>query len=676
MQFGIVLGDPWIARRIPRLVPIVISSILVVIISAASVESVPNIRIQVNNENLQNPPYLLDALKQVEKAEQKAAAEATAAAASVVSNQNNFNDGATAQGHYQSGSNLAAASSQPDEQSSIVGSQPALQDANKAETGDEIPSLDSESVLKLSPESIIGSASMESLEQHPAEGSSSSSSSSSLAQESSVAHEDKQDEFKQANNNNNNRHFQLDVTSSHLKRPSAAVSSAELIDEELSGGESAQQTTLIRPQQAAGQQQQQLIASSNSGLGGGAKSHVSPSVANEEGQASLLPQQSSGSTSGASATQAAKLEEKIAAPASPPDTWEPSQVMQGVTNASLVPATIKRQYGHQTRTRVTLGGGYQREQQPPLVNPSSSEYVDSKPEKPVAPLERPTREHQSTSVSVSSSSSSLDNSRVIEVPERIIVPVSVFNKQSSANQNNTTATRVTTNRKRDARCPSNGVTSMEHPAACDKYYLCEDGYSSEQTCPNGLMYGTRDIVRDFCVHRWQAVCGDKSIPNPISSPGCRWQNGIFNVQGSPKCTPDFYECVDGLFEVKKCTVGGQVYDDKTKSCQFAELVGCTQEALADFQCPTDDQSNTYWPFPRYFLNERALIHCVSDKPQIIRCRDHERVDPEHLFCVPIDKSAPPVNEDGSPAEVAVSARRATNTQREKGKKVQKTTENK
>lgn len=617
-------------------------SILVIISSASLVTSLPNIRIQVNSENLQNPPYLLDAIKQVEKAEQRAASAAAAAStqdhgATGVLGPQPSNDPISSAANERSIASLNENNNRKLlhqdnlEQAKAVSSLSATKDG----TIDEIPDLDSESVLALSPESIMG-GSMEALEHPP-------------MQSSPLEHEQK-DDSKQVSNNN--RNFQLDVTSSHLKRPSAAASS-QLIEEEQLSGESSQRAPMIRPHL-----QQQATPD-----GPGAKSRVSPSVANEE-PAALLQSASSGQASPAVST-GAKLDEKIAA--SPPDTWEPSQVMQGVTNASLVPATIKRQYGHQTRTRITLGGGYQREQQPPLVNPSSSEYVDSKPEKPVAPLERPTREHQPAG--------SLDNSRTIEIPERIVVPVTVFTKQQSSR--NTTSIEppsasVQQARKRDTRCPSNGITSLEHPTACDKYFLCEDGYSSEQVCPNGLMYGTRDIVRDFCVHRWQAVCGDKSIPNPISSPGCRWQNGIFNVQGSPKCTPDFYECTDGLFEVKKCTISGQVYDDKTKSCQYAEQVGCAQEALADFQCPTDDQSNTYWPFPRYFLNERALIHCVSDKPQIIRCRDHERVDPEHLFCVPIDKSAPPVNEDGSPAEAEVSARRASNTQREKGKKVQKT----
>lgn len=586
-------------------------SVLVIIYSVTSVSSLPNIRIQVNNENLQNPPYLLDAVKQAETAQQ-AAANSKAASEPEPLRQDVSAASSTANIESGAPTSIVDAKLFAPQTESDKASNPAADFVSdpKEMPPDEVVSLEAEPYSKSSQESAVDSGGPSSAEGHD-----------SMQQGSNES----RDEFKQVNGD---RNFHLDVTSSHQKRP---VSSA-LVDEEPSASSAAQQTTLAKSNVVSRPAQSPV-------------SNVSPSVAGDD------------------TAQAGKREMAQA----PPDTLEPSQVMPGVTNASLVPATVRRHYGHQTRTRITLGGGYQRDQQPPLVNPSSSEHADDKPTKPATPLERPVvrRDEQAGSLR--------DNSRVIEVPERIVVPLSVFSKQQAINETSATSPAEQAPRRRDTRCPSNGVTSLEHPTACDRYFLCENGLISEQICPNGLMYGTREIVRDFCVHRWQAVCGDKTLPNPISSPGCRWQNGIFNVQGSPKCTPDFYECTDGLFEVKKCTISGQVYDDKTKSCRYAEQVGCTQEALADFQCPADDQANTYWPFPRYFLNERALVHCVSDKPQIIRCRDHERVDPEHLFCVPIDKNAPPVNEDGTPGQAAVEARRATTNPREKGKKAQKAT---
>lgn len=448
----------------------------------------------------------------------------------------------------------------------------------KEETIEEILDLDPESVLKLSPEGIISGVS-------PADY---SKMTDTVAAETTNNHQ----EYASLDSSNINqgsvRKPQLPVTNSHLKKPAEKLEAEDSLP--LDGGFNG----LPAPEKNSG-----------------AKSLVSPSVAADE----PLP----------------NLQKKTNHP-QPPDTWEPSQVMNGVTNASLVPATVNKEYGHQTRTRITLGGGYVRDRLPPLTNPAFSNYQDDRPEKPVVPLERPHIKSES------GSTASVEVSRVIEVPEKIIIPSS---SSSSLNKQQFTVNKVTDNQtylgKPDSRCTKRGVMTFEHPTACDKYFYCEDGYLSEQICPNGLMYGTRDMVTDYCVHRWKVSCEDKSVPNPISSPGCRWQYGIFNVQGSPKCSPDFYECFEGKFEVKKCSIDGQVYDDRTKSCRFAEQVGCTNEALADFHCPPDDQGNTYWPFPRYFLNERALIHCVNDKPEIVRCTELERVDPEHLHCVPISK---------------------------------------
>lgn len=221
--------------------------------------------------------------------------------------------------------------------------------------------------------------------------------------------------------------------------------------------------------------------------------------------------------------------------------------------------------------------------------------------------------------------------RIIEIPEKIVVTSDLSDQVPSE------PVRLVVNKTRlgkpDSRCPSEGITTLEHPVACDKYFYCEDGYLIEQTCPNGLMYGVMNLIKDYCVHRWHANCVDKTIPNPISSPGCRWQYGVFSVQGSPRCTPDYYECIAGRFEIKKCSIVGQVYDDRSKSCQFADKAGCPEEILSDFQCPVDDRTNSFWPFPRYYLDEKTLIHCVNDKPMILRCADTERVDLEHLHCV-------------------------------------------
>lgn len=566
-----------------------------------------------NNDNLQSPPYLLEALKQASALDGNAAAQSEAAAAgrppALDGTRLQTSLGAAMQDsgrHETPGAGLRDGG--PASESKLA--------AVKEETIEELLDLAPDSVLRLSPEAIMNSG-------------------------SSHKNEPERFEQPQASSISVTRKPQLPVTSSHLKRPAVSV---DLLDDG------------SRPNQMAAN-----ASAADSTMSGDAsnKGRVSPSVLVEE-------------------EPAAHLEKK--ANAQPPDTLEASQVMQDTD----VPATVQRHYGSQTRTRITLGGGYTRNKLPPLVEPPAADFhEDRRPERPFAPIEQPSVAHLSESSSVDAESAAterelggisfVENSRLVEAPKRIVLPAGAFSNPEEQPAKVVSPTKRPNNAnstafRRDSRCPANGVTSLEHPSACDKYFLCQDGRLSEQTCPNGLLYGTRNVVRDFCVHRWEAVCGDKSIPNPISSPGCRWQNGIFNVQGSPKCVPDFYECKDGLFEVRKCSIAGQVYDDKTKSCRYAEQVGCTQEALADFRCPADDQTNTYWPFPRYFLNDRALVHCVNDKPEIIRCRDHERVDPINLFCVPIDKSGAATDDESAPE---MTARRSTTNgqpQREKAAK--------
>lgn len=548
---------------------VTLAVIIYSLLAIVTILCVPNIKIQVNNENLQRPPYLLEAIKRataIADAEQNANNPQVSATDSASSDSAKIKSENAPEGH----------------SSATDGADSGTYSVVKEETIEEILDLEPESVLKLSPESLISAVSPQDYSKLSGDMVASSSNIDESIDRSSI----QPGSSNSVSMKQESRGPQLAVTNSHLKRPTVGV-----ID---------------------GDEKQTASSETTTSHGTGAKSLVSPSVAADEpppvnNQRKNIP--------------------------NPPDTLELSQVMAGAANASMVPATVKREYGHNSRTKITVGGGYVRDRLPALNNPTTSEYREDKIEK---------SQSQSPHTAERPDKSLLETSKVIEVPEKIILPASIFDQPMRQPSNKIATTVETmvnvTKGKQDSRCPVRGVMTFEHPSACDKYFLCDDGYLIEQTCPNGLLYGTRDMVKDYCVHRWQVVCGDKKIPNPISSPGCRWQYGIFSVQGSPRCTPDFYECVAGSFEVRKCSVSGQVYDDRTKSCQFAEKVGCAEEALADFTCPPDDQGNTYWPFPRYFLNDRSIIHCVNDKPAIIRCRDDERVDPEHLHCVALSKS--------------------------------------
>lgn len=556
-----------------------------------------------NNDNLQSPPYLLEAAKQAEQAANIASSNNNEASLGADKGRLATDDSSSATRSEGSVAPSAIVEAGEDQlmaassEESADNSAPADFSVVKEETVEEILDLDPESAMRAiqaegSSPAVSSVAQDEPMDRDPSE-----EQSSAVSQSGNQA-----SGTSEVGQVSRKAQTLLEVTSSHLKRPATQMS----------------------PETDSSSQPP---ASENSHESGGAKSLISPSVAAEDSPGP---------------SNAELLKRKVKP--NPPDLWAPHQVMNNAGNGSTVPAIVNRDYGHHTRTRITLGGGYVRDRTP--VEPPPSTVSRDQPER------KREREQERDRQKAT------ETTHVVEVPERIVLteetaPATPARKPHKpavevAVAPTTNKTKLKQQGKPDPRCPKQGTESFEHPTACDKYLLCEDGYLSERVCPNGLMYGLRDTVVDYCVQRWTVSCEDKSQPNPISSPGCRWQYGIFNVQGSPKCTPDYYECTAGNFEVKKCSIDGQVYDDRTKTCRFAEQVGCQLEALNDFQCPPDDQSNTYWPFPRYFLNERALIHCINDKPQIVRCTEHEKVDPEHLHCVLTSKLRPNNPDDSTP----------------------------
>lgn len=565
----------------------------------------PNIRIQVNTNNLQNPPYVLDAIREANQpskaksnstlghnlkaADSKQNVTQVIYAATGVTNtsirntQSSVIVASPTLTTPSSGHNSFEATQRPLKPSNNLNKTELVLeydneiDADSSESSgvredslEEALELELESVLKLAPEALINEVAKQELKYKPA------NHTKKVTADPRMAHDFNLKAQK------TERNTQLPVSNSHLKRPVLDIHGD---DDHLHIGYN-----------------DSVVQQS------GARSRVSPTVSTDD--TSTLPEKKP----------------------TLPDTLEPGQVVLGATNKSVIPATILKDYGSQSRTRITLGGGYVRDKQtaetPDECPASSTTEPPLIPPAPVMPQLNLT-----------------ELSRVIQLPERIVLPADVIvatgnqrRRSDRYGSNNTQPVVQQPAGELDSRCPKRGVVTYEHPKACDKYYLCIDGYSTEQMCPNGLLYGTRDTVVDYCVHRWNVVCGEKTIPNPISSPGCRWQYGISNVQGSPRCTPDYFECKAGVFEVKKCPLSGQVYDDRTKSCQYAEKNGCADEIKENFQCPRDDHGNTYWPFPRYFLNERAIIQCINGEPQVMRCADDQRVDPEHLNCIYLSKT--------------------------------------
>lgn len=186
-------------------------------------------------------------------------------------------------------------------------------------------------------------------------------------------------------------------------------------------------------------------------------------------------------------------------------------------------------------------------------------------------------------------------------------------------------------------CPHKGVFSYENKDHCDRYYMCTNGTFTEEACPNGLAYSQLGAVYQHCAYNWNVDCGRKKTPEPIASPGCPWQFGIFPIAAGGQCSIDYFVCEWGVPETKRCSPEGLFYDDRIKGCQWADQLGCKSEALLNFKCPAEDEDNPYWPYPRYYHTNRDVIVCVNEQPRLVHCTDDQLVDPSSLACVDVKK---------------------------------------
>lgn len=60
-------------------------------------------------------------------------------------------------------------------------------------------------------------------------------------------------------------------------------------------------------------------------------------------------------------------------------------------------------------------------------------------------------------------------------------------------------------------CPDTyGLATGAHPEYCDKFYKCENGTLTLETCENGLMYDGKGAVHNHCNYNWAVNC-DKRL---------------------------------------------------------------------------------------------------------------------------------------------------------------------
>ena len=86
------------------------------------------------------------------------------------------------------------------------------------------------------------------------------------------------------------------------------------------------------------------------------------------------------------------------------------------------------------------------------------------------------------------------------------------------------------------------------PDSCNRFYKCENGIMSLETCENGLLFDQEmaltDGIHNYCVYNWRVECGDRVANNtPDSSPGCEYKFGIFSKADG--CHSSYIKCEHG-----------------------------------------------------------------------------------------------------------------------------------
>merc|ERR1712212_525414 len=168
------------------------------------------------------------------------------------------------------------------------------------------------------------------------------------------------------------------------------------------------------------------------------------------------------------------------------------------------------------------------------------------------------------------------------------------------------------------KCPPEDVHYYADNEYCDRYTQCKDGESSEQQCPDGLVF--QDTITDGrypCVYPIETDCSSRSKLQPAQRSGsCLRQNGYFN-SGSSKDCGHFFICVDGEAFEKTCP-RGLAFSSLTYNCEYAEdSPDCDAEEYLGFSCPDSASfEGSLYASPRdcrdYFL-------CVRGKAQLQIC---------------------------------------------------------
>lgn len=122
-------------------------------------------------------------------------------------------------------------------------------------------------------------------------------------------------------------------------------------------------------------------------------------------------------------------------------------------------------------------------------------------------------------------------------------------------------------------CPrKNGYFGHSDKSICDKFYYCVDGMFNAITCPSGLVFNPKTGICTWPDEAQKVGCGSADVFKFT----CPKVNESVAVSHPRYTDADdcqyFFVCINGDVPRRNGCKLGQVFNDKTKSCDWVRNV--------------------------------------------------------------------------------------------------------
>ncbi|CRL04125.1 CLUMA_CG017237, isoform A [Clunio marinus] len=124
-----------------------------------------------------------------------------------------------------------------------------------------------------------------------------------------------------------------------------------------------------------------------------------------------------------------------------------------------------------------------------------------------------------------------------------------------------------------ANCPrQNGYFGHSDKNICDKFYYCVDGMFNAITCPDGLVFNPKTGICTWPDEAQKAGCSSEDVFQ-FTCPKVNESIAVTHPRYSdPADCQYFYVCINGDIPRRNGCKFGQVFNDKTKSCDWPRKV--------------------------------------------------------------------------------------------------------